>query len=228
MLIVANFKANLTIDEVNTWIDNFYQQQLTSGQKDSPTVVVCPSFISLSSAYNRLKQKSWNYPVYLGAQSLSQYPNGSYTAEVTGQMLKDLVRYVIVGHSERRRFFNESNDAVNNKIQQAQEAGITPIVCVSTIDEVNSVKSKFSTFTGVFAYEPLTAIGTGKAETPEIVEEFVKSVQSIFPSIKVLYGGSVTSANIGSYTKIADVFGVLIGKSSLDPSEFSTIIACAE
>lgn len=228
MIIVANFKANLTTEEVISWIDSFYQKQLTSNHQDSPEVVICPSFVALNIVYDQIKQKKWNYPTYLGAQSVSPYPGGSYTGEVTALMLKDLVRYVIIGHSERRRFFSETNDAVNNKIQQAQEAGITPIVCASSIEEVMAVKSKFSSFAGVLAYEPLTAIGTGKAESPEMVEELIKEIQNIFPNIKVLYGGSVTSANIRNYSQLSSVSGILIGKASLDPSEFSTIIACAQ
>mgnify|MGYP006295941853 CR=1 FL=1 len=226
-LIVANWKMNPV-----SWEE---ASRLAKGVKDNEEaeVVICPPFCFLSSFENVRK----------GAQDLFWEKEGAFTGEVSPLMLKDSgCEYVIVGHSERRKYFSETDDIVNKKALVAQENGLIPIVCVGeTEEEKNQGKAKevlereikqglenLDPERLVLAYEPIWAIGTGNACSKEDALETRKIIVDIlgesYSKLPILYGGSVKSHNARDYIKEAGFNGLLVGGASLDPEEFNKII----
>ncbi len=217
--IIGNWKANKTVDEATSWSDQFSQIYTedpiitTLASKEMATVIICPSYphIPLLVDLETLDQ------VEIGAQTVSSYAPGSHTGDVTATHLKGLVSYVIIGHSERRASHNEDNHEVAAQIQQAQEAGIAPILCVrgpeDTIPE--SVP--------IVAFEPVSAIGTGSNMPVDEVLS-VKQTLSLPENAAFLYGGSVKPDTAAAYLSSPEIDGLLIGGASLDPESFIEII----
>jgi triosephosphate isomerase len=218
--IIANWKSNITSSEANSWLESFDIKDLDTTDKK---VIICPSFALLSDIKSySLKNNS---SVKIGAQDISPFGEGSYTGEVNGKQLKDFAEFVIVGHSERRKNFAESNDTVNLKIKKAFEYGLIPIVCISELEQVKALQEIAKTNNNfIVAYEPLFAIGSGTPDTPENADLMAGKIKNIIGDIAVLYGGSVTSGNINNFSKMPNISGALIGKASLNPTEFLQII----
>ena len=218
--IIANWKSNITSSEATSWLESFDIEDLELADKK---VIICPSFALLSDikSYN-LKNNSL---VRIGAQDISPFGEGLYTGAVNGKQLKDFAEFVIVGHSERRKNFAESNDTVNLKIKKAFEYGLTPIICVSDLEQVKALQETTRTDNNfIIAYEPLFAIGSGTPDTPENADLMADKIKNIIEDIAVVYGGSVTSGNINNYSKMPNISGALVGKASLNPTEFLQII----
>jgi triosephosphate isomerase len=218
--IIANWKSNITTSEANSWLGGFDVRGLELADKK---VIICPSFALLSDIKSySLKNNS---SVKIGAQDISPFGEGSYTGEVNGKQLKDFAEFVIVGHSERRKNFAESNDTVNLKIKKAFEYGLTPIICVSDLEQVKALQEITKTNNNfIIAYEPLFAIGSGTPDTPENADLMAEKIKNIIGDTTVVYGGSVTSDNINNFSKMSNIGGALVGKASLDPAEFLQII----
>ena len=218
--IIANWKSNITSSEATSWLESFDIKDLDTTDKK---VIICPSFALLSDIKSySLKNNS---SVKIGAQDISPFGEGSYTGEVNGKQLKDFAEFVIVGHSERRKNFAESNDTVNLKIKKAFEYGLIPIVCISELEQVKALQEIAKTNNNfIVAYEPLFAIGSGTPDTPENADLMAGKIKNIIGDIAVLYGGSVTSGNINNFSKMPNISGALIGKASLNPTEFLQII----
>lgn len=218
--IVANWKSNMTSLEANSWLKDFNIQDLELIDKE---IIICPPFTLLSDLKSYVIDHK--LPVKIGAQDISPLDKGAYTGGINGQQLKEFAEFVIVGHSERRKNFSESEEIVNLKIDQAFKSGLVVIVCVSNLEQVKTLQEKAKGNSQlVIAYEPLFAIGSGIADTPENADQMARNVKNILGEIPVLYGGSVTSNNVGNFTKMPNIDGALIGKASLDPSEFLQII----
>lgn len=210
-------------------------------------IAICTPFTALSEV-NEITTGS---NIDLGAQDLYWEEKGAYTGEVSGAMLKDAgCKYVIIGHSERRKLFNETNETVNRKLKSALRTGLFPIVCVGerleereagkTFDVVrnhaeNSLRdiTKDDMAKVTIAYEPVWAIGTGQTATPEQAEEvhaFIRNILSsifgknIASSVRIQYGGSVTPDNIDDLMKKEDIDGALVGGASLKIESFSSIV----
>jgi triosephosphate isomerase len=218
--IIANWKSNITSSEATSWLESFDIEDLELADKK---VIICPSFALLSDIKSySLKNNS---SVKIGAQDISPFGEGSYTGEVNGKQLKDFAEFVIVGHSERRKNFAESNDTVNLKIKKAFEYGLIPIVCISELEQVKALQEIAKTNNNfIVAYEPLFAIGSGTPDTPENADLMADKIKNIIEDIAVVYGGSVTSGNINNYSKMPNISGALVGKASLNPTEFLQII----
>lgn len=211
------------------------------------TVVVCPPFTALQAVSKILDDG----PIELGAQNMSPYTEGAYTGEISPTMLKDLrCRYVVIGHSERRQYFHETDEFVNEKVKTALKYSLIPIVCIGeTLEQRESrqffevVKtqmdgsladlSKDDIVKTVIAYEPVWAIGTGKTATPEQAEQMHSYIrrllnekygQEIASKIWILYGGSVKPDNISSLMLKPNVDGALVGGASLKADSFSEIV----
>lgn len=198
-LIVANWKMNpATLEEAKA----IYDQVKDLG------AVICPPFIYLSA----LKAN--------GAQDCFWEEKGAYTGEISPQMLKDLrVEYVILGHSERRKYQRETDEVVEKKLKAALISGLKPILCIDKVSQLpKDVNDGF-----VVAYEPLFAIGTGKACPPETAEKMRLAIKAKV-NVPVLYGGSVNSQNARDYIKVAHFDGLLVGGASLKPAEFIDIV----
>lgn len=228
-LIVANWKMNHSHLEAIHTIQKF-SYAFDIEQVPQSKVVICPSFTSLRSVQTIIE--SDELPVLLGAQDVSENKNGAYTGDVSAEMLSQLrAKFVIVGHSERRKYHNESNELILKKAKMALSFGITPIVCVGEIEEndglveeqVNSIKSISDKI--VVAYEPVWAIGTGKSASVEHIEKVSNSISDIIGfETTLLYGGSADIKNASLIMGIDRVGGLLVGSASLDGENFAKLI----
>jgi triosephosphate isomerase len=223
--------------------------RLDADDYDSTDVVVCPAFTSLRSIQTVLDADK--IPIQLGAQNCHWEEQGAYTGEVSPPMLSKLnVRYVIVGHSERREYFGETDEIVNRKVKAIQQHAMTPIVCVGeTLEEreAGATDAKVSTqikgaFAGikkddaakaVVAYEPIWAIGTGRTATKDDANATCGTIRATLRElygeataqvIRIQYGGSVKPGNIGELMAMPEIDGALVGGASLDPDEFARIV----
>ena len=212
--------------------------------------VLCPPYISLMAVASMLEGTD----IGLGAQNMHWEARGAFTGEVAASMLKEFCSYVIIGHSERRTYFGETNETVNRRVGAALKAGLTPIVCVGeTLDQYESgqtaevvrrqIKEGLAGIDSaeaaklIVAYEPVWAIGTGKASSGENANQVHQQVirpalGEIFgaekgEAIRILYGGSVTAANASEFFAYADIDGALVGGASLKPDEFVAITKAA-
>lgn len=218
LYFVANWKANKTEEEALEWLKMF-KEHLPSlkGQFEHKEVIICPSYPILSTAYKYIGEN--DLPITLGAQDVSQFGRGPYTGEVPVSLIYKYVRYVIIGHSERRTNFNESDALLAKKVSSASSS-VTPIFCVQ---DANTAIPE-----GIFivAYEPVFAIGTGNPDTPENAEKVARIIKSNNKNIRyVLYGGSVTPENIRSFISMSHIDGVLVGGASLDPQSFLALLS---
>lgn len=217
LLIVANWKSHKTESESINWIQTVRGSEF-GVQSENKKVIVCPSFTLLPILKSYiLNQKS---SIKLGAQDISPYDEGPYTGEISGRQLVEFVDYVIIGHSERRTYFQENEDILTKKVAMAKKYNLTPIFCIQ------NEKTKLPNNVEIVAYEPVKNIGTGRADNPQDVERIVKFLKE--KQIKtVLYGGSINPENVRSFTSLPDINGVLVGAESLDAGEFSKIITNA-
>ncbi len=209
------------------------------------TRVVCPPFVALAAVAEELTGTS----VQVGAQNMHPEPSGAFTGEVSGPMLAGLCTYVIVGHSERRHVFGETDEFINRKVQAALELGLTPIFCLGETladreagSATNVCHDQLATGLSdiapddlarvVVAYEPVWAIGTGRAATPELAQGIMGALRhelarlsriDIAERVPLLYGGSVTGDNVASFVEQRDIDGALVGGASLSPDQFVAI-----
>ena len=242
-VIAGNWKMNKLPNEAIDFID-----RLTPLVKDTKNeVVVCVPYTDLF--YALLTAQGTN--IKIGAQNMHFEEKGAYTGEVSAQMLKSIgVEYVIIGHSERRQYFNETDETVNKKVKTAFKHELKPIVCVGeTLEQreagkaeeiiTNQTEKALEGLTDeqvqntIIAYEPIWAIGTGKTATSEDANNATKAIrdkicqiygQNVGKSIIIQYGGSVKSANCKELFTTSDIDGGLVGGASLDPEEFAKII----
>jgi len=246
-LIVGNWKMNATHLEAIQMVQKL-SYRLDPADYQRVDVVVCPPFTALRSAQTVIETD--HLSIKLGAQNLDWHDSGAFTGEVSPSMLHKLsVRYVIVGHSERRQLFGESDEVVNKKAKAVVAAGMTPIVCVGeTEDERDAgeaearvgsqVQASIAGFDSetvasiVIAYEPIWAIGTGRtagADDAEAMCSFVRDqirdvAGGAADSTRMLYGGSVNPGNVADLMAKKNIDGGLVGGASLDPDMFASVI----
>lgn len=241
-IVAANWKMNKTPQEALELIELLKDKVSI----DDVDVVFCVPFIDLIAALKALEDTN----IKVGAQNFYFENSGAFTGEVSAPMLKELgVEYVIVGHSERRQHFNETDITVNKKIHKALEFDLRPILCVGetlaerednvTVEKIRAqVKralkgiDKFAATNVVIAYEPVWAIGTGKYATSEQAQELCSEIRKVLgemydeetaDKIRILYGGSVTGKNAGELFAMADIDGGLVGGASLQ-ADFEKIV----
>ena len=244
-IIAANWKMNMTCGEAESYLQTFL---LEIGEENRVETVLIPPFTALAKVSDILTKVQ---NVKLGAQNMSTEKGGAFTGEISAAMLRELfARYVVLGHSERRTLYGETDAVVNKKVHAALEASLKPIVCIGeTLAErdANQVEQVLETqlkgsLAGlgakelgdiVLAYEPVWAIGTGRTATPEQAQEahaFIrKTVASISDDaaaekIRIQYGGSVKPDNTKALMSQADIDGALVGGASLDPRAFAEIV----
>ena len=242
-VIAGNWKMNMLPDETIKFIE-----ELTPLVKDTNNeVILCVPYTDLF--YALLTAQNTN--IKIGAQNMHFEEKGAYTGEVSGKMLKAInVEYIIIGHSERRQYFNETDETVNKKIKAAFNYGLKPIVCVGeTLEERESGKTtdiitkqtelalegltEEQVENTIIAYEPIWAIGTGKTATREDANNSVKEIrnkiakiygQNVADRVIIQYGGSVKSSNAKELFEMSDIDGGLVGGASLKADEFSKIV----
>jgi triosephosphate isomerase (TIM) len=244
-MVAGNWKMNKTAEQAKA-----LAAELLPGLKAANKVerVLCPTFTSLSSVYEMIKDTN----IGLGAQNMHWESSGAYTGEISAGMIKEFCDFVIIGHSERRQYFGETDETVNKKTKAAQAASLLPIVCVGeTLSENEAGKTKEVVtrqlrggLAGVevsdpaklvIAYEPVWAIGTGRAATSQDAQKVCALIRaelaSIFgqknaDAIRILYGGSVTGANAAELFAMPDIDGGLVGGASMKP-DFIAIVKAA-
>ncbi len=241
-IIAGNWKMNTTVDEAIALVQQMKDDldRISGVEK-----VLCPPFVSLLPVKNLIAGTS----IKLGAQNMYFQDKGAFTGEVSPLMLAPLCQYVILGHSERRQYFGETDEIVNKKIQAALKHGLSPIVCVGENLEQNSAGQTEEVVAGqvrrgfegipsvdnvVIAYEPIWAIGTGKAATGQGANQVIGMIRSTIAELygahaanrlRIQYGGSVTAANIAEFVSQTEIDGALVGGASLKADEFVAIVA---
>lgn len=216
--IVANWKSDKTIAEALDWVSKVGPQ---IPKNENLKVVVCPTFSCLSEIKKTITVG--NFPLMIGSQDLSPFGVGAYTGEESAELLRDLVDLSILGHSERRKNFGETDEMVAQKVKQAIDNNITPLVCVQGEETPVPEGCK------LVAYEPIWAIsstpGSKGADSPEDANRIAGLFkQKNGSDLEVIYGGSVNSSNAKSFIQQEAINGVLPGNASLDPEEFIKIV----
>lgn len=220
LFIAGNWKSNKTTEESQVWVKDIAGKlsDVSESLLHIP-VVVCVPFPVLPVINYALKAAK--VPLLVGAQNVSKFDEGAYTGEVTAKMVKEVADWVIIGHSERRKYFNETDEDLSLKVQKAKAAALKVIYCVP--DDKTPVPSTVD----VVAYEPVWAIGTGKTDSPENANSVVDSIKKKTGAVIVIYGGSVTGDNVSSFVIQPSIDGVLPGGASLDPEKFSHLVHAA-
>ena len=240
-MIAGNWKMNTTVGEA---VDLVKTMRKNLDKISNVDKVICPPFVSLATIRELIKKSS----IKLGAQNLYFAEKGAYTGEISPLMLADLCEFVIIGHSERRQYFNETGELVNQKIAAALKVSLKPILCIGerleeneagkteevVAEQLNSSLAGIDDLNGLLiAYEPVWAIGTGKAATGEQANETISFIRrnvarlyddKIAREIRILYGGSVTSANAAEFMQQPEIDGALVGGASLKATEFLSIV----
>jgi triosephosphate isomerase len=247
-IIAGNWKMNKTVAES---VELVRALREPTAAVEKVEMVVCPPFVALAAVKDALAGSK----IGLGAQNVYWEEKGAFTGEISPVMLKDLVTYVIIGHSERRQYFGESDATVNKRVKAALTHGLIPIMCVGetlTQREAGETAAVVSTqvmngLAGlspedvksiVIAYEPVWAIGTGRASTGEdanaVVAQNIRAPltklfgENVAQGIRVQYGGSVTPANIEEFMGAPEIDGALVGGASLKVADFTSIITGTE
>lgn len=242
-IIAGNWKMNNTIDDAKELVEKL-KPLVVDSEVD---IVVCPTYLSLA----KVIELTNNTSIAVGAQNMHFEENGAYTGEVSGEMLKELgLDYVIIGHSERRQYFNETNETVNKKVVKALKLNLKPIVCVGeTLEEREQNKAKEIVTTQVkkallglskeeissivIAYEPIWAIGTGKTASSEDANEVCGWIRdevrvltdvNISEKVRIQYGGSVKPNNIKELMAQPHIDGALVGGASLKADQFAALV----
>jgi len=243
-LIAANWKMYKVPDDARDFFRNFLPLVADHSRDE---IVVCPPFVDLPAAVESAKSSN----VAIGGQDMHWEKEGAFTGEVSTAMLLAVgCTHVIIGHSERRQYFGETDDTVNLKLKAALEAGLTPIVCVGEVleereagltDDVlrrqclrafHAISAKKAAKL-VVAYEPVWAIGTGKTATPQLAADAHQLIRSeaakafgekLADSLRILYGGSVKPENATTLMSEEEIDGALVGGASLDPKSFAAIV----
>lgn len=217
LIIAGNWKSNKTTADALRWLQDFKDHIGTIPTYS--TVILCVPFTLLYTVKEKITE--YSLPLVLGAQNVSPFPDGAQTGEESARMVRDLAEWVIIGHSERRKNFGETDGILVKKVEQAKSAGLKIIYCVP--DDAALIPNSVD----VVAYEPVWAIGTGKSDTPENANTVIANIKAKSQGIRVIYGGSVTAANIASFVRQPSIDGVLPGGASLDSITFAALITNA-
>ncbi|KMT66800.1 triose-phosphate isomerase [Catenovulum maritimum] len=238
-IIIANWKLNGGIDLMCSSVVSFIRKHYEA------EIVVCPPYIYIRDMLNFLQYSE----IRIGSQNVSKFESGAYTGETSAQMLKEAgCKYCLIGHSERRSMFRENNASCRIKVQRALENNLTPVLCIGENQEEQEnqitkdvlIRQLTEGLEGIdvqqqnicIAYEPIWAIGTGKAATPQMAQEIHQFIRheliSMFgeeagQNIRLLYGGSVNKTNAKELLNQDDIDGLLVGGASLDPEHFVDI-----
>jgi triosephosphate isomerase (TIM) len=242
--IAANWKMHKTVAEAASYVDALLPR-IAATRSD---VVICPPFTALAAVVER----RYGTAVKVAAQTMHEEEAGAFTGEVSAPMLVELdVEAVVLGHSERRQHFHETDEALARKVPAALAAGLEPILCVGESEEARDAdqtkgvleRQLQADLAGVesgklaevvVAYEPIWAIGTGRTATPEQAQEACAFIRDVLrergtagDAVRVLYGGSVKPANAAELMSQPDIDGALVGGASLDPEDFAAIVEAA-
>ncbi len=244
--LAANWKMHKTLAETDEFLDRFIGE---IGDLADREAVICPPFVALAGAVERCRHS----PVRVAAQNMHEEDDGAFTGEVSAPMLTSIgVEAVVLGHSERRALFAETDDALARKVPAALAAGLEPILCVGESEDQREADETEAVLrrqleadlaavgdeqlgSVVIAYEPIWAIGTGKTATPELADQACGFIRALVAerdaaageAVRILYGGSVKPANAAELLGRPEIDGALVGGASLDPGDFLAICEAA-
>lgn len=222
--VIANWKSHKTSDSARQWLDKFIQNYRHSQETE---IIVSPSMVSLEPMSEYIEGLGQTY-LSVAAQDVSPYPIGSYTGAVAADLLKPSAKYVIIGHSERKRYFHETVQDVANKLSEVVDCGLIPIVCVESVQAISQlttlVDQEISQL--VIAYTPVDALNFAIAESVEMVSEAVTEIEQITPGYPVVYGGAIHQDNARNYFDLENLSGLFVGSASLDVESFVKICSC--
>ncbi|MCK5343599.1 MAG: triose-phosphate isomerase [Candidatus Heimdallarchaeota archaeon] len=247
-IIAGNWKLNKNIEETISYLENFNPAVKNINDIE---IIICPPHTSLSAARTHLD----NTTIIIGSQNMYHEPKGNFTGEISASMIKELCTHVIIGHSERRNLFSETDEMVNKKVKTAIDHDLIPIICYGEkleekeagltaaiiSKQVRKSLSGIRAISGnqlILAYEPVWAIGSGQSASPSETNILIRNVirptvsglfgSSTSEKMRVLYGGSVNEKNIESFLTESEIDGALIGGASLKHAVFSNIIKIVE
>ncbi|WP_159819568.1 triose-phosphate isomerase [Colwellia sp. 20A7] len=249
-IVAANWKMNGDLALVDTMISGLTNVKL----QDDVSVVICPSSPYLSEFVAKRNSNNLSSVIHVGAQNVSEHQSGAYTGQISTKMLQELsVEFVIIGHSERRRYYQETSTQVAHKVNAVLNAGLTPIICIGESETERATEQTEAVLASqlqpvideigiekfidvVIAYEPVWAIGTGKTASNEMAQEthkfirqfLAKANESVANKVPLLYGGSVNSSNCEELFAQPDIDGGLIGGASLQVEQFKIICSAAK
>lgn len=224
--VIGNWKCHKSTDGGIAWFRQF------SGlyrPVEEVEVIVAPSVLSIESISSALKEL--RLPgVYLAAQDVSPFPKGSYTGAIAADMLKHVVRYAIVGHSERRRYFHETTQDVINKVMEAADSGLIPIVCVEDSGLLAELRplADVDCKEIIVAYTPVDALSSRLPESTKRIAEAVRRIRAFFPAWPIVYGGALSSENAREYLLAEGVDGLFLGGASLSAEHFAKVCQYAQ
>lgn len=219
--VVANWKCHKNINEAKQWFDIFASVYTPV---ENIHVVIAPTYLCIPGLSDYMKTLGLER-VFLAAQDVSPFPRGGYTGEVSADMLKSMVDYVIVGHSERRRYFHETQQQVCNKVNEVVESGLVPLICVDTKYAMSqlTILNELETKKVLIAYGPEDALNFNIPQPADKVSEFVAFIEEVHPGFPVIYGGALSEKSAHEYFSIANVSGLFVGSASLDAKHFAAI-----
>jgi triosephosphate isomerase len=230
LFIVGNWKSYKTLSEAKEWLEKFKEQNVQFSP-DEKEVIVCPPFIFLTEMKKFIQDN--NLPLRLGTQDISPFDEGAYTGSIFAKQAKDLVTHALVGHSERRKYFHETDEDVLAKLKQLLAYAITPVLCISDMKQLEFYLKEDTVLVEnadkiIFVYEPPSAISGGgafHAADPKDIDENTSEIgKMIGKDVTTIYGGSVNPDNAASIFGLEHVSGGLPGQASLDPEKFVAIL----
>lgn len=224
--VIGNWKCYKTTDDGLAWLSQFSKLYQASPNVE---VVVAPPFLSLeniSSALADIELSGFS----LAAQDVSPFPRGSYTGAIAADMIKKVASYVIVGHSERRRYFHESPQDVINKVTEAADCGLIPIVCVEDADLLAQLRplADIECKELIVAYTPVDALNFNIPESSEKIAGTITRIRNFFPSWPIIYGGALSAENARDYLDIPGLSGLFLGSTSLEADKFAQVCRYAQ
>ncbi len=219
--VIGNWKSYKSLADATKWLEEFavlYQPV------PDLTVIIAPSFIYLDGLAGALRRTNLTN-VFLAAQDISPFPKGAYTGAVAADMVRGLADYVIIGHSERRRYFHETVQDIINKVQETVDAGLVPIVCIDKPEELLQLKAlqDMDCEKLIIAYSPVDALNFRIPQSPNEIAKAASEIARIEPARPIVYGGAVDVENAWQYAAVEGISGLFVGTASLAADSFAAI-----
>ena len=220
--VIGNWKCTKSIDDARSWLDVFRRGYTPV---DGVEVVIAPPLVVLAKLADYLEEAAMEQ-FSMAAQDVSPFPLGGYTGATAADMLKGLCRYTIVGHSERRRYFHETTQDAVNKVSEAADASIVPIICVdetSAMSQLTALRD-IDCDNMIIGYTPVDASSYREPQNPEKIAEIAGFISQVYPTRPIIYGGGVDSRNYRDYLSVEGISGLFLGSASLQPESFLEIV----